>query len=986
MAGIEAPEYQVNVSQENLINKFAVQGEENSRVLTLHLVETVQTVTALEETVIRQKPLDLTGCTTRLYTKKPDGNATFIDGEITAYGADGTENTVLFTLTQQTLAAAGNAHCTVAIFGQNGTELKATGITLDIAADDMEQTIVSTSEFVSLAKALGSVQESEQKADKAVSDSQAAVTKATTAIVDITQKQTDMDTAESKRVTAESRRAVAESSRDVAEQNRELASQTAVGNADAATTRTDAAADKANHVPQRDASGVWKDWDAESKAYKNSTDKWKGEKGDAGANFAYGESYATLEALQAAYPTGDSKGHLVGGTACIWDGTAWVARSVDLSEYYKKKESDAKYAGINHTHTAAQVGAAPDTHVDVIVSSETGVHGLRYYSDKLQAKDSNNNWQDIATGGSTGLAPADVSELAATSGDKQVTIVWSDPADSVIEGVTVSKWDGSKLVRKEGAYPTDVTDGILLVDNKTRDTYKTTGYIDSNLTNGTTYYYAVFPYSDTGAVNKNEANRVSAVPTTYPLPACTGISASAGNGQITVYWADSIDVEGQVTWAGSKLVRKVGSYPTTVTDGTLVIDNTTRDQYKTAGYVDTGLTNGTTYYYMIFPYSTTGDTTINTANQVSAAPRASVKYGVIWHETLSSPVLERIDDSANFTATATDGSTAGHSDFDNEPIYKDIKICNVVNRQVVAYEGDATFKRDGSNGDVCVEIPKFYYKVSDNGTDRTYEISDAQLDGFLVAPRHAPCTDYPNGLDKIYLGVYEASAGFKSISGVAPLVNLTRAQFRTGFAARGTGYCQADMATQAELYILYKSEMANLNSQSEVGNGNVNTSAAINTGGSDSVTGMTGCADKASQSIAVKYRGMENLWGNVYEWRDGINFNDGLIYVCANPSKYADDTATNYTKLAYSKIQANGLISSLGLDASIPWVQVPTAVDGSDSTYLCDYYYFGSGWRVPFVGGCWGNGSYAGLFYLYSNYASSSFNSYFGSRLLVLPQ
>lgn len=87
----------------------------------------------------------------------------------------------------------------------------------------------------------------------------------------------------------------------------------------------------------------------------------QGEKGDTGAAFAYGESYATLAALQAAYPTGDAKGHLVNGTAYVWDGAAWVATSVDLTEYYKKTESDVKYAGINHTHTAAQVGARPDT-------------------------------------------------------------------------------------------------------------------------------------------------------------------------------------------------------------------------------------------------------------------------------------------------------------------------------------------------------------------------------------------------------------------------------------------------------------------------------------------------------------------------------------------------------------------------------------------------------------------------------------------------
>lgn len=368
MAGIEQPQYTVNVSQENLINKFAVQGEENSRVLTLHLVENVSTENALQQTEIRQKPLDLTNCTARLYTKKPDGNATFIDGTIVANGADGNPNTVTFVLTQQTLAAAGDAHCTVAIFGSNGTELKATGITLDIATDDMEQTIVSTSEFVSLAEALGSVQESEQKANKAVSDAQTAVTNANTAIADITQKQTAMDTAESNRVTAESGRVTAELGRVAAEQTRVTAEQVrAVAetkretDSQAAVTAANDATDKANHVPQRDASGVWKDWDAESQTYKNSTDQWKGEKGDTGAAFAYGESYATVDALKAAYPTGDAKGHLVNGIAYVWDGTAWVATSVDLSEYYKKTESDAKYAGINHTHTAAQVGARPDT-------------------------------------------------------------------------------------------------------------------------------------------------------------------------------------------------------------------------------------------------------------------------------------------------------------------------------------------------------------------------------------------------------------------------------------------------------------------------------------------------------------------------------------------------------------------------------------------------------------------------------------------------
>lgn len=241
MAGIEAPEYQVNVSQENLINKFAVQGEENSRMLTLHLVENVQTENALQQTEIRQKPLDLTGCTARLYTKKPDGNATFTNGTIVAYGADGNANTVTFVLTQQTTAAAGDAHCTVAVFGSNGTELKATGITLDIAADDMEQTIVSTSEFVSLAEALNKAESAEKIAEDSASEISKTVSAANTELNSLKTQASDITTAESSRVTAESGRVTAEQGRATAEQAR----------ASAETVRSDAESQRKSNESAR---------------------------------------------------------------------------------------------------------------------------------------------------------------------------------------------------------------------------------------------------------------------------------------------------------------------------------------------------------------------------------------------------------------------------------------------------------------------------------------------------------------------------------------------------------------------------------------------------------------------------------------------------------------------------------------------------------------------------------------------------------------
>ena len=66
-----------------------------------------------------------------------------------------------------------------------------------------------------------------------------------------------------------------------------------------------------------------------------------------------------------------------------------------------------------------------------------------------------------------------------------------------------------------------------------------------------------------------------------------------------------------------------------------------------------------------------------------------------------------------------------------------------------------------------------------------------------------------------------------------------------------------------------------------------------------------------------------------------------------------------------------------------PWAFYPTAVGGSETTYIPDYARYYSGWRVLRVGGGWGNGGSAGLFYCNANNSSSDTNSNVGARLLV---
>lgn len=96
------------------------------------------------------------------------------------------------------------------------------------------------------------------------------------------------------------------------------------------------------------------------------------------------------------------------------------------------------------------------------------------------------------------------------------------------------------------------------------------------------------------------------------------------NASVIIKWQDPENtvISGSTfsTWAGTKLVMKKTGYPANPDDGTLVVDNTVRDKYKTAGYTVTGLTNGKKYYFALFPYSTDGVYNYDAGNRLLGEP------------------------------------------------------------------------------------------------------------------------------------------------------------------------------------------------------------------------------------------------------------------------------------------------------------------------------------------------------------------------------
>ena len=202
------------------------------------------------------------------------------------------------------------------------------------------------------------------------------------------------------------------------------------------------------------------------------------------------------------------------------------------------------------------------------------------------------------------------------------------------------------------------------------------------------------------------------------------------------------------------------------------------------------------------------------------------EYGVRWNGTAST-LCDRLGNAVGLVANAHRGTTDYvQNDFDSIYPWSDIKTCNIDDSgNVTAYIGDATFKRDGSNGDVMVEIPKFYYKRVKTGIVEEVWICEKQLPGYELHPLFI---DNGKKVSKVFHSVYNASSftdetdnkvKLQSITGVQPRVRTTRANFRTYARNKGAIWGIEDLSCTSALQMLYLVEYANTNSQAALGEG-----------------------------------------------------------------------------------------------------------------------------------------------------------------------
>ena len=338
-------------------------------------------------------------------------------------------------------------------------------------------------------------------------------------------------------------------------------------------------------------------------------------------------------------------------------------------------------------------------------------------------------------------------------------------------------------------------------------------------------------------------------------------------------------------------------------------------------------------------------------------------YGASWDGT-STTKWSRTDEAAEFTDPVpyVAGASSYGSPFDDR----------------LPWSGMVVSERTGGT---MVAIPKFWYKLEQNGAGMTIKIADRAVEGYSVSPAHMDRGDGHGERDVVYIGRYHCNGTYKSGTG-SPRANMTRSSARANIHGLGSAIWQCDFAMRFTLWLLYIVEFADWNSQAKIGYGCGNNSSPQSMGYTDSMPYHTGTtqSSRTTYGCGTQYRNIEGLWDNVLDWCDGCYNNGNGLNIILNPSEFSD--SSNGTAVG---VPSNGWPSAFRVktNGGFP-VFIPTSASGNDATYSCDGWNFSSSYPCLYVGGYYSHDSSYGLFYV-GCYTASYYDGGIGCRLQELP-
>lgn len=405
-------------------------------------------------------------------------------------------------------------------------------------------------------------------------------------------------------------------------------------------------------------------------------------------------------------------------------------------------------------------------------------------------------------------------------------------------------------------------------------------------------------------------------------------------------------------------------------------------------------------------------------------------YGVEWDTASSSP----------------DGVRVG-----NMQLHRELPIQSKIRGVILDNKGGIKSYLNNSNWgninteylteSVMTKIPEHWYKLYQYGTKFRMMLSAMPLPGYNHIDQFY-ISSFESGIDRgssTLISSYgvgstnvnkrggdntsEWDGTYRSLLG-CPVTYLTRDQFRQAARKRGSGWEMYTYGAHKTLFWLFAVEYATLNSQKPfnaqkdangfsqggLGEGASQMTDWINFNNANPLIpcGYTnefgsGSGEKAyvvknasdgthATLMANRYRGIENPFGHVWKYTDGANIQVttgdaglSILWTTDDPSNFSDTSYTGYDKKG-NICRTSGYAKKmlLGENGDI----IPTEVDGSSSTYWCDYYRTTITIDGIFVvlAGSSANGALGnGLASIYGGYTSNSARD-IGTRLCFFPK
>ena len=376
-------------------------------------------------------------------------------------------------------------------------------------------------------------------------------------------------------------------------------------------------------------------------------------------------------------------------------------------------------------------------------------------------------------------------------------------------------------------------------------------------------------------------------------------------------------------------------------------------------------------------------------------------YGIEYNKTTDT--FTRLESNINMTAG---------TDFNSIQPWAGMRRCVVDDaKNILAFHGEPGYVEDGSTGQVMLEIPKFYYgtEILTDGYRKYVSFSPKPF--FTLHPAFIR-----NGVEisNLFISAYEGSifdtsantyllndeqvanftattgdklssiAGAKPCSGSSQILHIVNA--RTIANNRGVNWELQDFLTTCAIQLLFTIEHASYDTQTEVGLGVVNKPEGTTsneseiTGATSSLGNSTGMAPGTNGLVSISYRGIENFWGNMWKFIDGLNIRNHEPFY-ADHAFESDKFTGNYQSMGSTLAGTHGYASDILLTPQADFGYLPTHVGGSSNSFLHDWYVETLGDTPVWLGGYWSYSLKAGGFHWVTMHTSSYRGKACGARL-----